>query len=281
VIVAAAKPDLIIHVGDYHYRETPCPSEQAGCAGSPSGDTWAVWRADFFAPAGQMLTVAPWVFVRGNHEDCERGGRGWSRTLEPFPFDSVSGCNGPAPPYTISFSKLALAVIDTVLARESKVDPQQVTDFRAQYARLSGAGNPIWLLQHRPIWSAGGTAAGIPYGDNKTLAAAARETLPAPVELMVSGHHHLFQALNFKEALPPQIVAGHGGDYLNIGQSQNPAGWKFGDVTVVSGVHDVGSFGYLLAEQQGESWVLTNYDVEGTPRHVCTLDGRLIECRKH
>ena len=34
---AAARPDLVIHVGDYHYREAPCPAERAGCANSPSG----------------------------------------------------------------------------------------------------------------------------------------------------------------------------------------------------------------------------------------------------
>ncbi|HEV8256743.1 MAG TPA: serine/threonine protein phosphatase, partial [Casimicrobiaceae bacterium] len=30
---AAAAPDLVIHVGDYHYRENACPAGNAGCAG--------------------------------------------------------------------------------------------------------------------------------------------------------------------------------------------------------------------------------------------------------
>ena len=34
---AAWKPDLVIHVGDYHYRENACPEGNAGCAGSPWG----------------------------------------------------------------------------------------------------------------------------------------------------------------------------------------------------------------------------------------------------
>jgi hypothetical protein len=32
-VVAQMKPDLVIHVGDYHYRETPCPAGNQGCAG--------------------------------------------------------------------------------------------------------------------------------------------------------------------------------------------------------------------------------------------------------
>src|ERR1700730_8817446 len=34
---AATRPDLVIHVGDYHYREEACPADHAGCAGSPWG----------------------------------------------------------------------------------------------------------------------------------------------------------------------------------------------------------------------------------------------------
>ena len=34
---AAWHPDLVLHVGDYLYRETPCPTGQPGCAGSPWG----------------------------------------------------------------------------------------------------------------------------------------------------------------------------------------------------------------------------------------------------
>jgi hypothetical protein len=43
-LAAARHPDLVVHVGDYHYRESPCPAARAGCAGSPYGDNWAVWR---------------------------------------------------------------------------------------------------------------------------------------------------------------------------------------------------------------------------------------------
>ena len=57
--VAAAKPDLVIHVGDYLYRESACPPRDSGCARSPHGDDWPTWKADFFAPAAPALLAAP------------------------------------------------------------------------------------------------------------------------------------------------------------------------------------------------------------------------------
>ncbi len=279
--LALAKPDLIIHVGDYHYRESACPLNIAACAGSPYGDNWDTWRADFFTPAAALLPVAPWVAIRGNHEDCKRGGKGWSRALEPTPFDIEKGCNGPTPLYTIKLPRLTLAIADTALATEDKLDPRLADEFRPQYAGLAKAGtDPIWLLQHRPIWSAGGTVAGFPYGDNKTLAAAARATLPPTVALMLSGHHHIFQALNYADSLPPQIVSGHGGDYLNAGNSTDPKGWTLNGVTVSSGIHDVGTFGYVIMEPNGDTWRATNYGVDGKVRHRCEIAGRKVTCQR-
>src|SRR5262249_37454942 len=68
---AASRPDLIIHVGDYHYREMLCPADHAGCAGSPPPYGWDAWRADFFQPARPLFAAAPWIMVRGNHEDIK------------------------------------------------------------------------------------------------------------------------------------------------------------------------------------------------------------------
>ena len=50
---------LIIHVGDYLYRESACPPRDSGCARSPHGDDWPTWKADFFAPAAPALLAAP------------------------------------------------------------------------------------------------------------------------------------------------------------------------------------------------------------------------------
>ncbi len=84
---ASLKPDLVIHVGDYLYRESACPAGNQGCAGSPWGDNWTTWQADFFTPAAPLLAAAPIVLARGNHEDCKRAGPGWTRLQGPAAFD--------------------------------------------------------------------------------------------------------------------------------------------------------------------------------------------------
>jgi hypothetical protein len=92
---AAIHPDLVIHVGDYEYRDNECPPDIAGCAGRPWGYGWDAWQDDFFAPAQPLLTAAPWVVDRGNHESCTRAGQGWFRFLDPNGYDSVPNddCN--------------------------------------------------------------------------------------------------------------------------------------------------------------------------------------------
>ncbi|HSM76476.1 MAG TPA: metallophosphoesterase [Bryobacteraceae bacterium] len=94
--IAAESPDLIIHVGDYLYRESPCPDPSRGCAG-PSGDNWPAWKADFFEPAAAALSAAPWAFSRGNHEDCRRSWRGWFYYLDPRPFSNACATYTPNP----------------------------------------------------------------------------------------------------------------------------------------------------------------------------------------
>jgi RsmE family RNA methyltransferase len=80
---AAAQPDLVIHVGDFHYREGPCDLAHPGCYRSPWGYGYDAWRADFFQPARRLLAAAPWIVIRGNHESCNRAGQGWWRFLDP------------------------------------------------------------------------------------------------------------------------------------------------------------------------------------------------------
>ena len=112
--------DLIIHVGDYNYRNTPRdmvlsprvtgydrpltvkvydtgdlddedePEVPIGpgywsqnMQGSPIPDVWPAWRDDFFVPAARLMKTAPWLLVRGNHELCSRAGPGWFYLLDP------------------------------------------------------------------------------------------------------------------------------------------------------------------------------------------------------
>lgn len=94
---ATFKPDLVVHVGDFFYREQPCPTGFAGCEGNPAFDNWDSWNADWFGPARNLIAAAPLALSRRNHESCNRGARGWFRLLGVSPYDQDAV--GPLTPY--------------------------------------------------------------------------------------------------------------------------------------------------------------------------------------
>jgi hypothetical protein len=98
-LAAAQNPDLVLHVGDYAYRDNECPAGLGfNCGGSPWGFGWDTWQADLFAPGAPLLAAAPWIMTRGNHEQCNRAGQGWYRFLDSQPFDTadVHTCDNAA-----------------------------------------------------------------------------------------------------------------------------------------------------------------------------------------
>lgn len=276
---AALHPDAVIHVGDFHYREVACPAANRGCAGSPFGDNWPVWRADFFAPAETLLRAAPWVMVRGNHEECDRGGQGWSRALDPYAFDAARGCSAIGAPYVVTLGSLRLGVVDVSTADEDRANPAQVEAYRAPFARIvaqmQGQG---WLVLHRPIWGIGAVQNGVASGNNPTLEAAVGDSLAGAVQMMLAGHRHTFAAFNYDRGLPPQLVAGHGGDDLDTRAPTDPAGLAVGNAHILSGVTMPGRFGFVIAERDGTSWTFTNRDVNGRVLATCRLGERILTC---
>jgi hypothetical protein len=87
-LAAAQSPDLVLTVGDWDYRDNPCPPGLGfNCGGSPWGFGWDTWEADVFSPAAPLFAAAPWIMTRGNHEQCNRAGQGWYRFLDTQPYD--------------------------------------------------------------------------------------------------------------------------------------------------------------------------------------------------
>lgn len=275
---AKLKPDLVVHVGDYHYRESPCPPSFAGCAGSPFGDNWPTWQADFFTPAAPLLAAAPMLLVRGNHEDCARAWQGWQRALSAFAFSPV--CTPHEPLFTLDIGAVRLAVMDDASAPETSVNKTDLPAYTSEIASLANLPAPVWFVHHRPIWAAITGPLGIPAGGNRTLIAAATAAggsagagealIPGTVELQLSGHIHSFEALNYDKGVPPQIVAGHGGDNLHA-TPQNLWGAVFmGDsrVRVLDGL-SVDGFGFMLMTKGEGGWTMDLYDSDGRQTRQC------------
>jgi hypothetical protein len=290
---AARNPDLVIHVGDYYYRETPCPAGQRSCAGSPHGDSWGAWEADFFAPAAPLLRSAPWLFVRGNHELCGRGGAGWFRLLDAaeqakFCPDAVSD------PMTIPLGGLNLYVLDSADAEDRTAPKAAVAAFSAQLDRLAPllAKSPGWIVTHRPVWGLAPLVRLGPLGPleiaiNTTEQTAVRGKDLDSVQMVVSGHIHHFASFDFGPTHPAQLIVGTGGD---IGELADIPRIQTQRVHIDAAAADWLSFdrfGYLVLDRHDGAdpgvppdWTGTFYDADDRPVVDCRLHERALRCMR-
>ena len=279
---AGTAPDVIVHVGDMLYRETPCRPFNVGCADTPHGDTWAVWESDFFAPGKPLFSAAPLVMVRGNHETCGRGGKGWSRLLDPYPWVSASGCLKPGAPFAVDLGGLTLVVMDVSNAGEGAKAEAQIARYRAQFDsldRLAPQG-PIWLAMHRPIRAAAIAALGLVAGQNRVLAQASDKAMPTRVAAILSGHIHTFQALAYDD-LPVQLVSGHSGAELHWTAPDDVTGLVIEGAAVVSGTGRSGVHGFVTLARDGtggEAWRVENRDFSGKVLDQCRMTLRKLAC---
>ncbi|MGZ3181198.1 MAG: metallophosphoesterase family protein [Telluria sp.] len=300
---AAFRPDLVIHVGDYHYREDPCPPGRPGCAGSPSGSGWAVSQADFFAPAAPLLRAAPWVFVRGNHEECDRAGRAWWRLFDPRPLlrgrdclnaaDDLQGNHGA--PYAVPLGQGAqLVVLDTADADYKGFAPGSprraafVADAR-RLAELAAQQPHTIVAAHHPLLAYGGRTGpdGAPrfYGGDASLidayGAINPALYPAGVDFILSGHVHAWEQLSFASGHPSQFVAGFSGtaeDLVPLPATPPAVGPAPG--AVVERLSSwIDGFGYMTLERLGEQrWEARVWDRDGRLRNRCLVEARRSSC---
>jgi hypothetical protein len=303
---AAWQPDLVLHVGDYHYRESPCPADHPGCAGSPSGYGWDTWQADLFQPAAPLLAAAPWVVVRGNHESCTRAGVGWWRLLDPRPLLAGRDCLQAAndgignfsAPYAVPLGPDSqLLVLDTAATswRGWRAGEPADLAYRAAYRQFDALSRQAHYnlgLSHHPLLGFGAErdAAGqrvIQTGDRglqQSFGAESAALLPAAVQAMLSGHVHLWQQVSFASDHPSQFIAGFSGTAEDTTPLPADAA---ATVQPAPGAHIdqfsawVGGFGFMTMEADGPGrWQITVHDRAGGVRNRCQLRGRASRCER-
>ncbi|MYM82535.1 metallophosphoesterase [Duganella sp. FT50W] len=301
---AAWKPDLVIHVGDYHYRENACPEGNAGCAGSPWGYGWDAWDEDFFAPGARLLEAAPWVMARGNHENCLRGGQGYWRFLDPRPLLKGRDCNAAADddagnysdPYAIPIGQdTQLLVLDTANTTWKGLKPGDTgyARYRDLYRKVDAlsqrAQNNIGI-SHHPLLGMGadrkadGGIVLLPgdAGLQASFGSVNPLLFPPAIQAMLSGHIHLWQQLSFSSAHPSQFVSGFAGTSEDIVPlpERLPADKPPAPGAVVEQFSSwVDGFGFMTMERRGpQQWEVLVHDRHGQIRNRCQLDGRRSQC---
>jgi hypothetical protein len=284
---AREHPDLIIHVGDYHYRETPCPVDQP-CAGRSWGYGWSAWEADFFVPAAPLLTAAPWIFVRGNHEECARAGQGWMRFFDGPTYAVDRQCDELAkdaqanhtPPYVIDLGgHWQFIVFDSSYASHSGDSRAQAvwsSDMETVVRLASIPGKHSIFVSHHPVLGLAPGANGEAFGNQPLLDAFTRVNgaaiYPPGVDMGLHGHFHLFEAISFRTGQAPELVAGHGGDKLD-----RPFEVVFDQTdNVIPGVQldqvaHADRFGYLVMERHLDGWTVVAHETDGRVAARCEL----------
>ena len=309
--IASQKPDLTVFLGDFFYREAVCPPEQtAKCGGSPAPgavpfkDSSLGWNADTFIPMAPLLAAAPLVVVRGNHEDCPRGGNGYFIYMDPregtegtcAPTESASGVlMSPAPeltqPYAVDVTiskgnRLRFIVMDSAAGKDCQVTsllPQQTAAY-VRARQLAKGQAHTWLLVHRPIaaWTpADDCAAGGSWvtADQQT----ASYGQLAPYDLILSSHIHMVESMNIP-GMPGQLVLGNGSTQLEVDRPFTlPTSGPGGDPATAYPAPTSGwwavRFGYGMAQPKSSgNWGIALRSPTGSTFAQCTVAQRKVNC---
>lgn len=299
---ASFAPDLVVHLGDFHYRETPCPAGTP-CAGVTTyGFGWSSWEPDFFAPAERLLAAAPWIVVRGDHETCDRGGQGWWRFLDPRPIQPHQDCNDEADdgvgnygePYVVPIDVDAVAVVlDTGAVSDLAWDPWR--DESVIYNRQVQDGFAMaapWphsiLIDHQPFlaFNSGGSGnsgkphPGVPELQGVLAWIYGELLVPGAVDVVLNGHVHKAEVTSYTSGQPPSFVVGNGGTNLIPAFTENlapPTPYPLGTLDPAAFM-DSPTWGFATMERSGAGWLVTYHDQDGTVRNACSVVGRALSC---
>ena len=303
---AQKKPDLVLHIGDIHYRESPCPDGNLGCANSPWGYGYDAWQADFFTPAKPLLAAAPWVFVRGNHESCFRAGQGWFRFIDAQTWSEARSCNDPSrdadadysPSYAVPLNADTQLIIFDSSKTNGKPFSTQDLSFKKYMQELRDVGQltqqktTSFFMSHHPLLALASVKNPNKFkpGGNEGLqsvfsALYPDRLFPQGVSLALHGHVHLFEAISFKGVQPASVVLGNSGS-ANEGRAPDalPAGAQLYPGAEVEDYAARSEFGFATLDRvaggASGDWLLTEYNVEGLPVIECALSGGKSRCSK-
>jgi hypothetical protein len=323
--IAGEKPDLTVFTGDFYYRESPClpaAEYQAKCGGSPApvddykfNDTDYGWMADVFVPMAPLFRAAPMLAVRGNHEQCDRGGNGWFLFFEVTRALGPDACapevvGGPTTPnITPSWAfdapigkgrTLRIVAVDSAYGRNFDitdwVDQQRPKYVQAQQLSTPKKGRESWLLTHRPMFGIEPVEEAVPglLQWTSTDQTAAAYGLISNFQLMVASHVHVAQVVKIPNQ-PVQMVVGNGGSKPDVSTESSYSRPPFGPLADATGAplnssyppYPTASFdwtrvryGYTVMRpgKQARRWTATHRDYTGKTFANCSLAGKAMTC---
>lgn len=251
--IAAQKPDLIIHVGDYQYREK-CENPEL-CKDVEMqyvGYDYKAWKEDFLKPFANILGEAPWIFIRGNHEDCDRAWQGYKAMLSPYPYQACDKeddgknmqKNASEPPYTIDLDDIHMVAMDSAGEDDKKIKEKDLKLFEEWFDGMH-LKKHSWILTHKPVYD-------LNYKDESAQEKAFKKSGLEPAKIL-SGHIHLFEWV--KDGKQEQLVVGNSGTKLDDLKIINTK--DFDTYTQYD------KFGYVIAVKEGKDFNFALYSDDG------------------
>jgi hypothetical protein len=303
---AKMNPDLVIHIGDIHYRESPCPPNQEGCKNSPWGYGFDAWKADLFEPAKPLLEKAPWVFVRGNHESCSRAGQGWHRFIDHRHWDEKLSCNDPkndnegnySEPYAVpigSSSQIVVFDSSNLPSKEIKAQDLSFSIYSKQIAKaeeLARQKSFSIFANHHPISIVLPSKAESPKDLGLKLNSLGvlmkniqgDTLLSSHFNASIHGHVHTVQAISYQYPRPMTLVSGNGGSALEElkvkNLSLNAEQKKQMKIKEFESYLDFGFATLDRQDQDGMNWLFTEFNRNGQKIFSCALAKNQMRCTK-
>jgi len=216
------KPDLIVHVGDFHYREQCSKGKLCEKLGKAVGYGWTPWKLDFIEPSAAAFAIAPWVMSRGNHEDCQRAFRGYQMLIpnEKLP---ATGCSPNEATSYLRWGDLLLVNVDSSSISEMpETTGDALKEWRARWQEIDGriqaekktGAKHIWLVTHKPVFGLAMLAKQYVPVNINLASSFADQPAAQDIELLLAGHVHNSHIVA-KKNYPLQLVVGNSGTMLD------------------------------------------------------------------
>jgi hypothetical protein len=256
------------------------------------------------SPAEPLLAAAPWVVVRGNHETCKRAGRAGgassirarccraaTATIRPTtrPPTTASRTAYRWPPARSCWSPTRPIRRTSRCRRTIRAPGPTATITRASPSSRRRTPYNIALTHHPllgfyPRKEADGRVTLQPgnAGILSVWGPLSPTVLPANVQVLLSGHTHLWQQVSFSTPHASQFIVGFSGtdpDDVPI-PARVPPGAMPAPGAIAERISSwVGGFGFMTMEQHSPGrWQVGVHDHTGKRVNYCLVDGAKTVC---
>jgi hypothetical protein len=162
-------------------------------------------------------------------------------------------------------------------AAANRPDPAQTATFAAELSSVRPSPG-AWLVDHHPFWLITGEN-GVP--QTVPLQEAWARVPRLGVDLVLSGHVHIFAVLSFDTTRPVQIVAGNGGTILNMRLREAVDGRSLNGATILSS-ETREAWGYSVFTREPGGWQLALASGTGADETmaVCRIRRNSARCTR-